>query len=336
MRIGGRRFVVGIVAAALAAAMSCRTPTQVTLVMSTDLPCASTRGLAITGAAVGQSERNAPSTISYRCEGNGDLGTLVVTPAHEKNGDVAFRLVMGVDGPAEQCRPPDYKGCVVQRRILSFLPNTELELPIRMLLVCKDVPCDESSTCAASGDCVSARIPDPEQCAPPKQCFPVGDSPTQTPGSNDGGPATLPDGAPLPDAGDGSTDASTDAPTDSGKDGMIAIGDGRLCPPESSCANGPCCWNKTTDTGQCSNGNSCPNVNDAVLSCTQKSDCALLGPTYVCCTSAPGFTQASCQEQAMCPYVLCMASADCPGSSPSCQKVSAGMSPPNGVFGTCL
>ena len=104
---------------------------------------------------------------------------------------MAFLVVMGIDVPDSECTAANaFKGCIVQRRSLSYVAHTPLDLPIAMLLICKDKVCDVNSTCARSGKCVPAEVRDPERCST-SECYPDGDGPAPKPGE-DGGAADGP------------------------------------------------------------------------------------------------------------------------------------------------
>lgn len=164
-RVGGVVVLVGLIAASVA---SCLDPTQITLDVRTDVRCELVRGLTIVGGRPGAVEGAPPTTETTRCLPSGEIGTLVATPKETKSDNVAFKVVMGVDRPVADCKSEDgYKGCIIQRRQLAFVPRTPITLPVYMLLVCVGVPCDENSTCAANGKCVPAKITDPERCVRP-------------------------------------------------------------------------------------------------------------------------------------------------------------------------
>ena len=157
--------LVGLIAASVA---SCLDPTQITLDVRTDVRCELVRGLTIVGGRPGAVEGAPPTTETTRCLPSGEIGTLVATPKETKSDNVAFKVVMGVDRPVADCKSEDgYKGCIIQRRQVAFVPRTPITLPVYMLLVCVGVPCDENSTCAANGKCVPAKITDPERCVRP-------------------------------------------------------------------------------------------------------------------------------------------------------------------------
>jgi hypothetical protein len=152
--------------AALASLASCRDPTEVTLVLTTDVPCATLQmnGTSITVGTAGDLETKDPVTITSLCdESTGsvhDIGTLIVVPSSANDATFAVRIVSGVDTPVGDCVSPAYTGCIVERRELAFVPHTPLTLPIPMDLDCLNVSCQEHQTCRQGG-CVSAVVPDP-------------------------------------------------------------------------------------------------------------------------------------------------------------------------------
>ena len=158
----GRTIALGCIALA-----SCRTPTQITVEVRTNVVCdADHPETSITVGTLGDGlEGKAPVTVvrSNACIG-GRVGALVVVPSGGKDDEIAMRVVTGVGKSAEQCVNDHYVGgCIVARRALRFVPHESLDLPIDMSLACKDVPCDAAKTCV-EGRCVSATIADPGAC----------------------------------------------------------------------------------------------------------------------------------------------------------------------------
>jgi hypothetical protein len=164
-----RWIVALVVLAAFAAWAGCRAPTEVTLELSTDT-CGAYQGTRITVGPAGQAiESKDPLTITRTCNGDGTIGTFVVVPSGNRDGQFEVLVVTGVDVPSDQCTPPAYKGCIVARRVMTFVPHTPLELPIEMLADCKDVPCDALSTCVNKA-CVPAAVPHPNACTGRVRC----------------------------------------------------------------------------------------------------------------------------------------------------------------------
>jgi len=198
----------------IALAVACNAPTQVKLVVSTDIPCDRLKGIAITGGPLATVEDSAPQTVTYTCGAGGVIGTLYSTPADADDGKVAFRVLAGVDKDVSQCTERDgYAGCSRQLRQLAYLPHETAELPIVLYLVCVGVPCDRNSTCAITGKCV----PPTSECA-------AGACASKPPVGADGGPI-LEDGSVGSDGATGKDGATeTDSGTDGGSGGDSSTG----------------------------------------------------------------------------------------------------------------
>ena len=78
MRRARRRIGTAVVSAAavvaLGFAFSCRGPTQIKLVISTDVPCSRLKGVAITAGPYAYVEDGAPATITNECV-DGKIGS---------------------------------------------------------------------------------------------------------------------------------------------------------------------------------------------------------------------------------------------------------------------
>jgi hypothetical protein len=164
--------------AAIGGAAGCEAPTEVTLVLTTDVSCATlqTQGTTITVGSADEIEDKAPVANTYNCvssaSGGNSIGTFVVVPSHGRSDAFAVRIVTGVDKTGIECaqgggQTPNYTGCIVARRELAFVPHTPLTLPIVMRQDCLNIPCPmqgtEQETCV-NGVCVAATIPDPARC----------------------------------------------------------------------------------------------------------------------------------------------------------------------------
>lgn len=171
----------------------CRTPTQLTVEVTTDVPCAEIRGTTITVSKVLGLESTRAASTSTTCVG-GRIGALVVVPSGARNADLAIKVVTGVRSDPAACAPPSYAGCMVARRALRFLEHDELLVPVVMRRSCLDVPCGEDQTCV-QGKCVSATV-EAEKC--------------KGAGCDE---ATLSPGDAGVDAGDAATDTDADTGT---------------------------------------------------------------------------------------------------------------------------
>jgi hypothetical protein len=165
MRLLPRAALVLAATAGAALAASCREPTEVSVAISTDVPCDQLRGSSVTVARFSQLEADTTvDAASTFCRPDGDLGALVVVPSGARDGELAFRVVAGVGRPPSECVPPGYgAGCIVARRALKFLPHTSLHVQVPLRAACNGVSCSPDQTCVA-GACTSAEI-DTARCA---------------------------------------------------------------------------------------------------------------------------------------------------------------------------
>jgi hypothetical protein len=143
--------------AALLLVTSCRDATQLTLHVRTNVPCGSDQaweGVAVYVGEPGDDVERASATLVTRaCDESGTVGSLVVTPSGEKDGQVGLRVVAGITKNPEQCRDDEYQGCIVARRALRFTPHESLELDVELTADCVSIGCDAGHSCLA-GRCV--------------------------------------------------------------------------------------------------------------------------------------------------------------------------------------
>ncbi len=170
---------------------SCRTPTEVRVIVRSDA-CTTSSSTSITIGSLGDIETKPPGPTSSRCD-DGEVGSLVLQPSGEDTAVFALKVVMGIDKPADQCTAPKYEGCIVARRALSFLPHEELTVVVDMRAACKDKPCDPDQTCV-KGSCVTAQIA-PSDCngGGCTEANIAGNVGGGSDGSGDGGPAPVKD-----------------------------------------------------------------------------------------------------------------------------------------------
>jgi hypothetical protein len=198
--------------AGLVGAVACENPTEVTLVLTTNLPCATLYETTITVGTADEIEEKAPVAETNKCtpgsSGLNTIGTFVLVPSQGRGAAFAVRIVSGVGRLATDCAPgggqiPDYSGCIVARRELAFVPHTPLTLPIVMSKECENIPCTEQETCV-EGECVPSVISNPDRC--------VGGGCAETTLLEGGGiEAGLEDAAPLSDGAE-SDEQQADAP----------------------------------------------------------------------------------------------------------------------------
>jgi formylglycine-generating enzyme required for sulfatase activity len=161
---------LAVVPIALVVAAGCRTPTQVTVELTTDVPCSE---LPNTTARVGrlgaELESRAPSVVTLACAPNGRIGSFVVAPSGELGDEFAVKVVLAHGSSStDACDAAEQNGtklagCIRARRALRFSPHDELMLPIALRQDCDSVLCPELTTCV-HGECRPATIPDPRLC----------------------------------------------------------------------------------------------------------------------------------------------------------------------------
>ncbi len=240
-----RRFAVATVGigvvSALFAAEACLAPTQLTLVIETDVPCPELKGVAITVSdrPEGAESKGFVTAETSDCQAGGRVGTLVLTPSD--SGRAAVVVVAGVTRPARECTAESgYEGCIVARRLVSFIDHTALVVPVRLEVDCLDVPCNAISTCS-KGKCVSS-----ETSCDGTDCSKFGVT-------SDGGIAVVED-APTSNDATLPPDAPADAPGfDAGADaldeaGLCARGQPVKC-GASTCMPGQVCCVDESDAG---------------------------------------------------------------------------------------
>jgi hypothetical protein len=205
-------------------AAGCQTPTQITLVLTTDVPCDRVHGSAVKVAATSALDTT-PTTASSGACSAGELGTLVIVPGPSGEGEVGVRAALALGAtPADACRPgaPD---CIVGTRALRFVKHTRLRATIALDGACAGVACEGGTTCSR-GVCISQEV-EPSAC--PTGC-------PDASGINAPGPDGAPDGAP-----DSAPDAPDDAATDASADAPFDAPNGTPCTSSDQCAHHCCC-----------------------------------------------------------------------------------------------
>ena len=217
--------------------LACLSPTQMTVVVTTDVSCKDAPSALVIVGPLGDVEHGRPaSSASARCDAAGKLGSLVIVPSGASDAVVAFKVVEGFAGhSADDCiRTGDYSQCIVARRALHFLPHKQLLVPVAMQVSCKGVPCDATTTCS-NGQCVPATISDPSTCTQPEGCNvlepPDGGAPDATVEAGDGG--VVDGGRDASDASDGGDGGlgcvgSCPGPIAAGRDFACAISAGQV------------------------------------------------------------------------------------------------------------
>jgi hypothetical protein len=190
---------------------SCRAPTEIKVIVQTNVPCTQVTATAFTSGELGAIESAPPTTESTSCS-DMHLGTVVLVPSGDDGAQVGFKVVTALNGETiDKCGGPtaaNDANCIVARRALRYLPYTPLTVIVDMDEACEGILCDPQSTCV-NGACASATV-DPGQCEG-SGCSQNVLSPEPDAGV-DGGDATMDatghEGA-SPDAPDGGTPDAT-------------------------------------------------------------------------------------------------------------------------------
>ena len=226
-------LALGVVLGAAFVLSSCASPTDITVLVTTDFECKDLHHVTITVGRLGAALETAPlTTLSTTCE-SGYAGRLVVVPSGSKDDVVAIKVVggFGRTKQAEDCtatydpatpgRPTYGPGCIVARRALHYTPRTPLTVPIVLRSSCAGVACGETETCVA-GACLPATIADSATCQGNDGC---GESALGGPGVPDAG-----GDAATADAGDAAGDSAPGGDASASGLQALAISAGALSP----------------------------------------------------------------------------------------------------------
>lgn len=167
------RLAVSFPSLLLALSAGCREPTEIVLDVRTNVDCSDKEkwgGIAIYVGQRGVDERSeAPVTGALHCDGNGHIGSLVITPSGAKDELISIRVVAAASAEAkahlEDCAANDYKGCIVARRAVRFGPHARLDINVELTQDCLDEGCDPEHSCRA-GSCVEVPIETQDNATP--------------------------------------------------------------------------------------------------------------------------------------------------------------------------
>jgi outer membrane protein assembly factor BamB len=157
---------------------ACRAPTEITLELTTDVPCASLSDVAITvGASATEVEGSASTVVTSQCDpATGRIGSLVLVPSGGTDDAVAIRVTARVlqagDPATGPCVAPYGPSCIVARRWLRYLPHTPVTLPVPLARSCAGLPCAPDETCdrgvcRSTEQCGEAGCETPDGGSPP-------------------------------------------------------------------------------------------------------------------------------------------------------------------------
>jgi len=306
--MGAGRGTLGVKTWALSAAatasvgvyLACAPPTQILLEVRSDA-CTGEPGQArlnATNIYVGNLQsidQRPPSVARTGCDSDRVVGTLVVVPSGAKDDEVVLKVVGGVESQPDRCMPPEYKGCIVQTRIVRFEPRSTTNVAIQLSRACLNVTCAAGKTCD-DGACVDVRDPslpgDVLDAGPADVGNDASVQDATTREVVDASDAAVLDGG-GGDAGDG-LDASIDGGMPS-RDAAVG-GDGGTCEGcAGTCDGGTCVVTCTRAT--CQNGATlCAPSMPCAISCRREVDCP----------------QATCNSSQLC-VIACFEADKCQG-----------------------
>lgn len=200
-------LTLGVLAMVSIGACGATQPTSITVRVRTDLSCDDLRTVAIAVAEPDAVDTRPAQTVTTACtvldKELSTVGTLVVVPSGASDAPIGIRVTGGVTRLADRCTADTgFKGCIVARRLLRFVPEREIEVVVDLRLECADRTCDAASTCVR-GACVGAGV-DGATCSETEGC---GEGALGAPGPTADG-STIPgpglgndSAAPTPDAG---------------------------------------------------------------------------------------------------------------------------------------
>jgi hypothetical protein len=163
-RLGPLLALVACVTLAAAGAVSCLSPTQITLHVTTNAPCKDAtqwKGVSIYTGSPTDVETKEPTLTTTACGAGGLIGTLVLVPTGSDSDEIGIRVVAGLSRNPEDCAANLYDGCIVARRTLRYSPHNSLDVYVALTDDCVGVSCDTTHTCV-DGTCV-----DSSSAAPP-------------------------------------------------------------------------------------------------------------------------------------------------------------------------
>ncbi len=134
---------------------SCKTPTEVTVELSSDLGYRSDMAVAVQIDREGVVEAAAPRVVTKTAWGaGGSIGTVVVVPSADDDA-VVVRTVLAAGRDPTSCSAADSSGCIVARRRVHFTHGSSTEARVVLRPACLGVFCDARTSCAADGRCGS-------------------------------------------------------------------------------------------------------------------------------------------------------------------------------------
>ena len=138
----------------VALALQCAPPTDLTVTVYSEVPCAKGSPVVLVGgSSVTELPSRTTSSVSTECLDDGRMGSVVVVPATSTDETVVFALMQRADGqPADGCLDPaQASGCIVAKRQLRFQSHNESDMRVDLRLSCLGVTCPVDQTCVEGG-----------------------------------------------------------------------------------------------------------------------------------------------------------------------------------------
>jgi hypothetical protein len=128
----------------LALCSACLDPTEIELIVTTDVPCDQVaRTQILFGDAVVSS--------SMACSPGGRIGSLILVPS---NRGLSGNVTVEMELKGGACPTTN---CIVARRTLTFVSHQKLSVDIALTQSCTGVACDATATCV-NGICMSPMV----------------------------------------------------------------------------------------------------------------------------------------------------------------------------------
>ncbi len=143
-----------LIAGAIAAAGACRTPTQTTIEIVSELSYRPDMAVAVQLGRPSDVE-TAPARVVTRgpWAADGTVGTVVAVPDGDDSALLAIRVVLAIGRDPATCSRDDAKGCVVVRRTSRFASHESSRVRVVLRPACLGTFCDAETSCARDGAC---------------------------------------------------------------------------------------------------------------------------------------------------------------------------------------
>lgn len=146
--IGAAGLVVG--------ASSCRTPTQATIEIASEIAYRPDMTVSVQLGGTDDVESATPRVVAHGpFAPDGTVGTVVAVPRGDEEAVFAVRVVLAIGRDPATCSAANAKGCVVVRRTARFAAHDSSRLRVVLRPTCLGTFCDRATSCARDGACGS-------------------------------------------------------------------------------------------------------------------------------------------------------------------------------------